>query len=144
MKNINGYVVSFALAASVLAAPIAASAQEAGDMVSVAGCAVSDALGPQTFMGVDGREVYQPGTPAMLMIDFKNSASKPIKAIDFGYLQHGKVLAVVRDVGSFTPGASIMHAFSFHDMAMFSHVTSMSCVPLRIRYADGTEWKAPK
>ena len=124
-------------------APVQAQSMTGSDVVNVNGCAAQRATSGQTFTDFFGTHVTQSSTSPMLMIDFQNNSNKPIASIEFAYLQGNKVNAVVRDVGTFAPGAVIMHAFSFDDMGAFKMDSAMSCLPLRVRYADGTRWNNP-
>lgn len=78
----------------------------------------------------------------MLMIAFKNDASRPLSSIDFGVVRGGKVIAVVRDAGSFSNSTVIMHAF--HLPPVMESKESVTCVPLAAKYADGSSWMTPE
>ncbi|MGC2130603.1 MAG: hypothetical protein WA629_10935 [Candidatus Aquilonibacter sp.] len=124
-------------------APVQAQSMMGPEVVKVNGCAAQRATSGQTFTDFFGTHTIQESTSPMLMIDFQNSSNKPIESIEFAYLQGNKVNAVVRDVGMFAPGAVIMHAFGFDDRGAFNMDSAMSCVPLRVRYTDGTMWNNP-
>ncbi len=124
-------------------APVQAQSMMGPEVVKVNGCAAQRATSVQGFTDYFGTHITQSSTPPMLMIDFQNTSNKPIASIEFAYLQGNKVNAVVRDVGTFAPGAVIMHAFSFDDMGRFNMDSAMSCVPLRVSYSDGTMWNNP-
>ena len=81
--------------------------------------------------------------PAMVIIGYVNTAATPIATIDFGLLVNGKVAAMFRDVGTFAPQAHVMHAFGVYGKDVPYMHMAMSCIPLRIRYTDGTSWTNP-
>jgi hypothetical protein len=126
------------VAALLTAAP--AWADPMGQAVTVNGCAASPPHNAQTWLNVFGSNVHEPAMPAMLMIDFQNASSKPISSVDFGFVQNGRVVTTVRDVGMFAPNAVIMHAYGL-DYTVPN--ASGTCVPLRIQYADGSSWMNP-
>ncbi|MGA7569839.1 MAG: hypothetical protein WBG27_00460 [Candidatus Aquilonibacter sp.] len=130
-------------AALTVTAPVQAQSMMGPEVVKVNGCAAQRATSGQSYIDFFGTHVTQSSTSPMLMIDFQNNSNKPIESIEFAYLQGTKVNAVVRDVGTFAPGAVIMHAFSFDDKGAFNMDSAMSCIPLRVRYADGTMWNNP-
>ena len=78
-----------------------------------------------------------------LTIDYTNISTRVMKTIDFGLVANGRVVAEVRDVGTFSPKAEIKHQFGL-DPNVFPLQTALSqCVPLRVAFADGTTWKNP-
>ncbi|HTX56129.1 MAG TPA: hypothetical protein VMD47_03410 [Candidatus Acidoferrales bacterium] len=138
------YVMFGVLAAGLtITAPVRAQSMMGAEVVKINGCAAQRATPAQSFTDYFGTHVVQSSTSPMLMIDYQNNSNKPIQSVEFAYLQGNKVNAVVQDTGTFAPGAVIMHAFSFDDMGVFNVDSAMSCVPLRVRYADGTMWSNP-
>ncbi|MGH7727571.1 MAG: hypothetical protein ACREM2_02100 [Vulcanimicrobiaceae bacterium] len=76
-----------------------------------------------------------------LSIDYRNVSSKTVKAIEFGLVARGELVAEVRDVGTFTTDAEIKHVFGL-DPNVFPLQTAFSqCIPLRVEYEDGQVWK---
>ena len=118
------------------------SMMSAANVLHINGCAAQPAYSTQTFTDYFGQQVIQYPTAAMLMVDFENFSSKPISSVEIAYLQDNKVAAVVRDQGSFAPHAAIMHAYSVTPAKLGSGA-SMSCVPLRVHYQDGSVWNNP-
>ncbi|HTC31589.1 MAG TPA: hypothetical protein VK702_12760 [Candidatus Acidoferrum sp.] len=137
------YLLFGILATVTIAAPARAQSMMGPAVVKINGCAAQHAAPAQSFTDYFGTHVVQSSTSPMLMIDFQNNSNKPIESIEFAYLQDNKVNAVVRDVGTFAPGSVIMHAFTFDGVSVFNADSAMSCVPLRVRYADGTMWNNP-
>jgi hypothetical protein len=88
---------------------------------------------------------YQPPmTPsAELGIDYKNLTPKTMKTIDFGLIANGRLVAIVRDVGTFTQGAEIKHKFGISPNVFPISTGLPVCAPLHIVYADGTTWTNP-
>jgi hypothetical protein len=131
------------VAALAVAAPASADTM-ASPVVKVNACGGSAASAAQNYMNVFGGSVTQAATPAMLMIDFKNVSQKPISSVEFGYVQNGKVRATVRDAGTFDPDSVVMHAFALGDASLVANASTMSCVPLRVKFADGSTWMNPE
>ena len=76
-----------------------------------------------------------------LTIGYTNLASKPISSIDFALVTQGKIVADVRDVGNFAPGAKIQHSFPLSSKIFPLGSAPVACAPISITYADGTTWK---
>lgn len=135
----------FVAAAMVLLplAPIAGSTAPMADVIRVEGCAASAGHAQQSFMGPFHEMITQPSLPPMAMIDFSNVSNDPITSVEFGLVAGGKVLAIVRDDGSFAPNARIMHAYGIEAAAVPPAGTIAECVPLRVHYANGTTWMNP-
>lgn len=120
-----------------------AAAPAAGDVVRVDGCVASPARPEASYMGPFTKMILQPGLPAMALVDFVNASGASINTVEFGLVADGKLLAVVRDQGSFAPNVHIMHAYGIADSAVPPAGSTTECVPLRVRYADGTTWMNP-
>lgn len=132
-----------AIGAMVAWAAIPAGAASMPDVVRVNACVASAGEPTQTFVGPFEQRVVQPGLPPMVMVDFSNVSDSSIASVEFGVVSGGKVVAMVRDVGSFAPNAAIMHAYGIAASAVPPSGVRAQCIPLRIRYADGTEWMNP-
>lgn len=131
-----------------LAPPAAGAAPMAGppsmaEVIHVDACGASAGHPEQSYMGPFTKMVLQPALPPMAMIDFFNASDRPISAVEFGLVADGKLVAIVRDMGSFAPKARIMHAYGIADAAVPPAKAMTECVPLRVRYADGTTWMNP-
>jgi hypothetical protein len=125
-------------------APSATSAAPmASQVIRVNNCVASPARPEASYMGPFNKMVLQPGLPPMAMIDFLNASNASISSVEFGLVADGKLLAVVRDMGSFAPNVQIMHAYGLAEAAVPPTNTMTQCVPLRVRYADGTTWMNP-
>ncbi len=78
-----------------------------------------------------------------LGIDFTNVSDRVMREVEFGLVGNGNLLAEVKDVGKFSPGAEIKHRFGLSN-SIFPLPTSVTeCVPLRITFMDGTQWESP-
>jgi hypothetical protein len=141
--SIKVWFLAMVSAGLVAASPAAIAAAPAADVVRVDGCAASPARPEASYMGPFTKMILQPGLPAMALVDFVNASSASIDTIEFGLVADGKLLAVVRDRGSFAPNARIMHAYGIADSAVPPAGSTPECVPLRVRYADGTTWMNP-
>jgi hypothetical protein len=78
-----------------------------------------------------------------LAIDYVNATSNTMTKIDFGLVANGRLVAEVRDVGTFSPGAEIQHTFGISPNAFPLGTALARCVPLRVTYKDGTIWRNP-
>jgi hypothetical protein len=82
-------------------------------------------------------------TDPKLNIEFANVTAEPIREIEFGLVAKGRLIAEVRDVGTFSQGAVIKHGFAL-DPNVFPTGTAMHrCVPLRVTYQSGSVWTNP-
>lgn len=102
-------------------------------------------LGPYGWYDVYGVRYTQPvlSGSAHLGIDYINNTSKPMSSIEFGLLARGALVAEVRDVGTFSPGAEIKHEFGISTNVFPLGTGLPVCVPLRITFADGSKWRNP-
>ena len=93
-----------------------------------------------------GARYYQPPTSTTqpeLAIHYKNITHKTMSAIEFGLVANGRLVAEVRDEGTFSPNAEIKHRFGI-SANVFPIPTGLpQCVPLRVTFADGTKWRNP-
>jgi hypothetical protein len=97
---------------------------------------------PYTWGDPFGHTYYQPPTSGSsnLFIDFMNVTQKAMKAIDFGADVSGAVIAEARDTGTFAPNAEIKRKYGVNPLAVPRESAKITCVPLKIEYADGTVW----
>jgi len=82
------------------------------------------------------------GNPT-LSIDYVNVTNVVMKDIEFGLIVHGNLVAEVRDVGTFSPGAEIKHEFGISANVFPIQTSFAECVPLKITFVDGSKWKNP-
>jgi hypothetical protein len=78
-----------------------------------------------------------------LSIDYMNATNAVMKDIEFGLVANGNLVAEVRDVGTFSPGAEIKHEFGLNPNVFPIQTSFARCVPLKITFADGAKWKNP-
>ncbi|HEX5275490.1 MAG TPA: hypothetical protein VFW34_09475 [Candidatus Rubrimentiphilum sp.] len=84
-----------------------------------------------------------PYAEGFLAITYANQASKAATEVDFGLVSRGYLIAVVNDAGTFSPNVPIAHEFSVSP-EIFPIGTSLPyCAVMRVKYADGTEWRNP-
>jgi hypothetical protein len=94
-----------------------------------------------------GVRYYAPAmtsTSPQLGIDYVNTSPRVMNTIEFGLVANGILKAEVRDVGTFSPGAEIKHAFPLSPNVFPIGTGLARCVPLRIKFADGTKWRNPR
>jgi hypothetical protein len=102
---------------------------------------------PYYYPTVYGYRYYQPPvrtSSPTLAIDYSNATTQDMKEIEFGLVANGYLVAEVKDVGTFSPGAEIKHEFGLSPNVFPLQTSLARCVPLKIRYADGTKWKNPR
>ena len=80
---------------------------------------------------------------AQLKIDYVNITKQVMESIDFGLIANGRLVAEVRDVGTFSPGAEIKHVFGLSPNVFPLQTALPQCVPLRITYKDQATWVNP-
>ncbi|HEY1978164.1 MAG TPA: hypothetical protein VGG89_16550 [Candidatus Baltobacteraceae bacterium] len=97
---------------------------------------------PAAYPGYTYYQYPVRGNPT-LSIDYVNETTVPMKDIEFGLIAHGNLVAEVRDVGTFSPGAEIKHEFGLNPNVFPLRTSMTECVPLRITFTDGTKWKNP-
>lgn len=99
--------------------------------------------GEYWYPSVYGFRYYQPplrtGNPT-LSIDYSNATQQVMKSIEFGLVANGNLVAEVKDVGTFSPGADIKHQFGISSNVFPISTGLPQCVPLKITFADGATW----
>ena len=104
------------------------------------------AVGPYWgWPSVYGYNYYQypvQGHPT-LSIDYSNATGVVMSDIEFGLVANGRLVAEVRDKGTFSPGAEIKHEFGLNPNVFPLQTSFSKCVPLKITFVDGTKWKNP-
>ncbi len=78
-----------------------------------------------------------------LGIDYMNATNVVMKQIEFGLIVRGSLVAEVKDVGTFSPGAEIKHKFGLSRNVFPLQTSYAKCVPLKITFEDGSKWKNP-
>lgn len=78
-----------------------------------------------------------------LSIDYSNATNIVMKDIEFGLIARDQLVAEVRDVGTFSPGAEIKHQFGLSRNVFPLGTSIVECIPLHITFVDGTKWKNP-
>ena len=104
-------------------------------------------VGPYYWNDIYGVRYYQPPfrtSDPTLNIDYSNATSSVMSRIEFGLLANGRLVAEVRDVGTFSPGAEIKHSFGLSRNVFPLRTGLPRCIPLRITFADGTVWRNPR
>jgi len=137
--------------AAVLLAPVVASAelrQTPGSNILVTTCDPHRHTAAEAHPWIDPYGVWHyhgafPYYDAFLAITFKNQAAVNVTEIDFGLVSRGWLIAVAKDVGTFSPGVAIDHEFVVSPEIFPIGTTAPYCAVLRVKYADGTIWVNP-
>jgi hypothetical protein len=92
-----------------------------------------------------GYRYYQPPVRSnpTLAIDYVNVSSTTAKVVEFGLVAHRELIAEVRDVGTFSPNATIKHEFGLNPNVFPLGTSLARCVPLYVEFEDGSRWKNP-
>lgn len=141
------------LAAAVCGAPALAQQplrQTPGSHVTVTECSPHrHRVGTPGHSWIDPYGIYHPPganfpySVGFLGVTYTNDAPIAAKEIDFGLVSRGHLIAVSNDVGTFSHGVKIAHEFSL-DPEVFPIGTAFPyCAVLRVKYADGREWRNP-
>lgn len=96
-----------------------------------------------------GRMYRQRRTPARisttdpaLLVDYANTTPDPLQVVVIGLVTNGHVIAEVRDVGTFSQGATISRSFGISP-AILPLTGLPQCVPLQATFKNGTVWTHP-
>jgi hypothetical protein len=157
------FAVAIAGTVRLSAAQAAASAPGPAHLIRVNRCDPQRTVGSAVVYGGYGPAYYPAGPfywrdpygfryaqPAIvsdngtLYLDYVNVAHDVMKTIDFGLVANGRLVAEVRDVGTFSPGAEIKHSFGLSPNVFPLQTGLPRCVPLHIVYADGSTWRNPR
>lgn len=142
---------SFLICALLAAIPAAAQEprQTPGSNIAVEQCnAHRHSAGSPGHAWIDPYGRYHglgnfPYSVGFLAIEYMNTAHKAAREIDFGLVSRGSLIALAKDVGTFSSGTRITHEFSL-DPEVFPIGTAFPyCAVMRVKYADGTEWHNP-
>ncbi len=155
MKNAKAYLAIALLLASTTTTAMTAPIK---DPIRIATCrpeAVGNAMWsysdgffpdyPYAWSDGFGGGLYEPPTRTypLLTIAYVNQTHRVMKKIEFGLLARGRIVAEVRDLGTFTPGALIRHQFALNQNVLPLGTSFSKCVPLRIAFQNGSKWKNP-
>lgn len=147
--HISRLFLTLVIAAAAIPAAAQDMRQTPGSHVTVTQCSPHQhRVGTAAHPWIDPYGVYHdvgnfPYTVGFLAITYTNDAPSAAKEIDFGLVSRGSLIALAKDVGSFSSGAKIDHEFSL-DPEVFPIGTALPyCAVLRVKYADGTEWRNP-
>jgi hypothetical protein len=101
---------------------------------------------PFYWRDIYGYRYYQPPPGRVrptLSIAYTNVTQQTMQQIEFGLVANGNLVAEVRDVGTFSPGANIEHEFGLSPNVFPLRTGLPRCLPLRITYANGRVWRNP-
>ncbi|HEV2908031.1 MAG TPA: hypothetical protein VGX02_02075 [Candidatus Eremiobacteraceae bacterium] len=140
---IQRVIVLAALAVLAMSIPVSAGQMMPGNIM-VNECVPNEGSPSQSWVGPWGGMYAQTGTPSTLTIHYINEAPKTASSIEFGLLANNRLIAAVRDKGKFSTGAKIKHVFGISPNVFPIGTAFTFCVPLRIKYADGSVLTNPK
>lgn len=87
---------------------------------------------------------YFPYWDAFLAISYRNTAPVAATEVDFGLVARGILVAVARDIGTFSPGVLIQgHEFQIARDVFPLGTEFPYCAVMRVKYADGSAWDNP-
>ncbi len=100
---------------------------------------------PYYWPDIYGYRYYQPPVHSgpTLAIAYTNQTKDVMTEIEFGLVAKGTLVAEVRDVGTFSPGAEIRHEFGISPNVFPLGTGLARCVPLQVKFASGRVWKNP-
>ncbi len=84
-------------------------------------------------------------TASGTQIDYVNGGYKPATSVTFlvGYRNAAhNFLRRVTDDGTFSPGKLISHHFSLYSDTTYGGAQTTLCMPIHVRWSDGTDWTA--
>lgn len=85
-----------------------------------------------------------PAYEAFLAIGYQNRSRLIATEVHFGLVVRGSLVAVVKDVGIFAPGAIIEHEFVVSREIFPLPTNAPFCEVLHVKYADGSNWFNPR
>jgi hypothetical protein len=86
--------------------------------------------------------VHVSTTDPALYVDYVNTTPEPLETVVIGLVTNGNLIAEVRDVGTFTQGATISRSFGLNPVIL--PLTGLpQCVPLQATFKNGTVWTHP-
>jgi hypothetical protein len=149
MKLLLATTIAAAIAALPIVTPAQDLQQTPGSNIVVTWCHphIHTAAQRHPWIDVWGHWHPGPGFPywdAFLGISYRNTAKVAATEVDFGLVARGYLIAVARDVGTFSPGVLIdAHEFQIARDAFPIGTAFPYCAVMRVKYADGTVWENP-
>jgi hypothetical protein len=155
-----GAILALVATMAVSALPARALVSVRGNPVSVSACdpklnrtIVQSGYYPGYYPGapfywndVYGNRYFQPPvapSDPQLSIDYTNATRTVITKIEFGLIANGRLVAEVRDVGTFSPNAEIKHTFGISRNVFPLGTGLPQCVALTATFAGGRLWRNP-
>ena len=84
-----------------------------------------------------------PLTEGFLAIAYTNRARQAATEVEFGLVARGSLVALAKDVGTFSPGVKIEHEFVISPEVFPLGTALPECMVMWVRYADGSIWQNP-
>jgi hypothetical protein len=102
--------------------------------------------GPWFWTDPYGFRFYQPPfvtTNPSMYVDFTNITNHVMTTVVWGLVANGRLVAEVRDVGTFSPGARIQRAYGISINAFPLQTALPQCVALDVIFQNGTRHRNP-
>lgn len=131
------------------ATALAATDQTPGSNITVLTCYPHVHAAGVTHPWIDPYGVHQsparfPSEEGFLAIDYRNDSKTAATEIDFGLVVRDSLVATAKDVGKFSTAVKIQHEFVVSREIFPIGESSPYCAVLRVKYADGSEWRNPR
>lgn len=147
----SAVIAALLLAASTgaVAAAQASTDQTPGSNITVLTCYPHVHTAGVTHPWIDPYGVHQssarfPSDEGFLAIDYRNESKTAATEIDFGLVVRDSLVATAKDVGRFSSAVKIQHEFVVSREIFPIGTSSPYCAVLRVKYADGSEWRNPR
>jgi hypothetical protein len=142
--------LTVALLVATLAAPAVAQERQTPDSrIQIAVCHPHRHTVAEAHPWIDPFGVWHygrvgfPWWDGFLQVTYRNVAPVAASEVDFGLVARGSLVAVAKDVGTFSPGATIDHEFVISREVFPLGTQFPYCAVMRVRYANGSVWTNP-
>ena len=79
-----------------------------------------------------------------IYMNYRNMANQNATEVDLGLVQHGFLVGVYRDKGTFSPGALIRREYGYGAVDLLGDdMMRNRCIVLAVHYSDGAKWINP-
>ena len=147
----SAVLVALVLGASAGAVATAQGAtdQTPGSNITVLTCYPHVHAVGVTHPWIDPYGVHQgpnrfPSDEGFVAIDYRNDSKTAATEVDFGLVVRDSLVATAKDIGKFSTAVKIQHEFVVSREIFPIGTSSPYCAVLRVKYADGSEWRNPR
>jgi hypothetical protein len=143
------YVAIAALLLALCPPALAQERQTPGSRIQVEVCHPHRHTAAEAHPWIDPFGVWHygrvdfPWWDGFLQVTYRNQAGVAASEVDFGLVARGSLVAVAKDVGTFSPGVRIDHEFVISREVFPLGTEFPYCAVLRVRYSDGSVWTNP-